>query len=250
MSNTTGGNKLQSTPWATERKIRLNAAIPATSTIYYAGQAAGRDAAGNMVQMDDTAPAEFLGILEELVRTQVDPIDVLGDKTFVVSQPQLFVALIAAAAPGDEGRKVYWKFNNEVSYSPGASGNLAGQVWLVKDSTHVEVLPPWMLADLLGAKALQTLPALAIVTLTKFDTGKTWIAPAGTPQQVILPAAAKCGSGDAIAFVNAGALNNLVTIKAAGADTINGAATFAMATAQYSKVTMQADGVSAWYVTG
>lgn len=253
MANTTGGDKLQLHPWTAERQLRLPAAIPSASTTFYAGQAVGRDLSGNMVQMDDTARADFLGILEEFIRVTVDTTDTVqqnglqGDKMFTVTVPQTITALIAAAAAGDEGRKVYWKYNNEVSYSAGSFGNLAGQVWFVKDATHVTFLPPWLLADYSGAKAIISLSGAGpTITLTKFDIGKTLLIPAAAPITCVLPAVAKCGSGDTITIVNTGSGSQVITLDGNAAELINGATTLAMSGTQYTAVTLQTDG-SAWY---
>lgn len=253
MANTTGGNKVFITPWTTSRFLRIPAAIPGSSITYYAGQAVGRDASGNMTQMDDTLKAEFIGILVDIVRTTVDPTDqvqvngLVGDKEFDIAQPQAFMALIASAAAGDEGRKVYWKFNNEVSYVPGTNGNLAGIVQFVKDSTHVLVLPPWMMADFNGSRCVLTLgPAVTAYTMTKFDSGKAINTQATVPQSIFLPPLATMGNGDVITFVATGAANAQVSLKPAlgMADTINGAASLLMGLAQYSRAQLMADTVN------
>jgi hypothetical protein len=257
MPNTTGNDRPQVTPWVTNRSLKIPAATPATSTIFYGNQAIGRNAQGNAVQCDDTAKVQFVGFLEEYIRIQVDPIDnvqingLQGDKMFEVLQPLMFKALVPLATVGqDEGRKVYWQFNNQVSFSPGNSGNLAGQVWFVNDPTHVTVLPPWMLADLLGAPAILTLPTTGVQTLTKFDTGKTfWCAPA-TAQSITLPLATQCGSGDSLLFVNVGTTNIGPTLLPSGTNTINGLSSFAVSTAQWGRAIFQTDGVSQWVQVG
>lgn len=256
MPNTVGGDRLQFTPWTTDPTLRLPAAPPAVSTIFYAAQAIGRDVNGNMVQMDDTQKAEFIGVLADFVRVQVDPIDTVsvngltGDKVFDVIQPVRLKAKIVAAAGGDEGRKLYWLFNNEVSYSPGVSGNFAGTVWHVPDATHVEFLPPWMIADFNGAKGMLPLAAgAATITLTKFDAGKSFNVQATVAQTIVLPPVAKLGSGDTLVFVYTGSTGRQVTIQGSGSDLVNGAATFLMGVTQYSRVTLQTDGVQ-WLQIG
>lgn len=255
MANTTGGDKVFVTPWTTDTSLRLPAAIPAASTTFYAGQAMMRDASGNLIQCDDTVKGEFVGIQMDIVRTTVDPTDqvqvngLIGDKMFDVVQCQLFTALIAAAAAGDEGKKVYWLYNNQVSYSPGTNGNYAGTVWLVKDSTHVVVRPPWTETPTSGGKrSVMTLGAAAAsVTLTKFDVNRTFLSPATVAQTVNLPDATKCSPGDQMSFVYTGAGGVQVTLDGSGAQTINGAATYALGLVQYSAVTIETDGAN-WYV--
>jgi hypothetical protein len=254
MANTTGGDKLFVVPWTTDRHLKIPAAIPAATTIYYSGQAVGRNASGNMVQMDDTAKAEFIGVLDDLVRTQVDTTDLvqtnglLGDKMFVVDQPQLITALISSAVAGDEGRKVFWLYNNQVSYLPGASCNYAGTVWFVKDSTHVTILPPWMPSTTGGSnKGQYTTAATGPVTLTKWDVNKDVLMPLTSGAVINLPAAASVGPGDSLAFINLSANSSVPTLTAAGSDTINGAATVAMSGVQYAALTLRSNGVNTWY---
>lgn len=262
MANTQGSDKTQITLWTTDRQLHIPAAIPATSTIFYAAQAVGRDINDNMTQMDDTAPRQFCGFLIDMVRTQVDPIDTIqtngltGDKEFDIIQPQEFTVLIASAVAGDSNRNVYWKFNNEVSYSPGASGNLAGQVWFVKDSTHVCVVPPWMLCDLFGSAAVQTLSGTTSpLTLTKFDTGKTFLLPSTVSQTINLPSAGKLGSGNQLIFIQTGTSSSVVTFVPNGTDVINStagwaAASFALGASRGSRLVLETDGISNWYQVG
>ena len=254
MANTTGGDKIFTTPWTTDRMLKIPAAIPASSTTFYAGQAVGRNASGNMVQMDDTAKSEFLGILQDLVRTTVDTTDavqtngLLGDKMFMIEQPQLYTALIASAAAGDEGRKVFWLYNNQVSYTPGTNANFAGWVWFVRDSTHVTILPPWMSHVTAGGnKGQYTTAATGTVTLTKWDINKDILMPLTAGTTINLPAANSVGPGDSMTFINLSSNTSVPTLTAAGADTINGAATLAMSSVQYASLTLRSNGVSAWY---
>jgi hypothetical protein len=249
LSNTTGGDKVFSTPWTTDRMLKMSNAVPAVNTTFYAGQAVGRDGSGNMVQMDDTAKAEFVGILVDAVRTTVLSDDAVGDKLFMTEQPQQFTAKISGAAAGDEGRKVYWLYNNEVSYSAGASGNLAGHVWHVKDSTHVTVLPPWIThATAGGDKAVISRAATGTATLTKFDANKVVLMPLTSSATTTLPSAATLSPGDRITLVNTSANSSTPTVAPAGSDTINGAASYTQSTTQYATAVFRTDGSSKWYV--
>lgn len=258
MANTTGSDKQQITPWDAHLLHRLPAAPPATSTIFYAAQACGRDVNGNMIQCDDTQRLEFLGFLVDIIRVQVDPVDVVqnngisGDKEFDVVKPSRFTAYITAAAPGDEGKKVYWKFNNQVSYGPADSlvnYNYAGTVEKVINATTIIVTPPWI-DRALGAGAVRSNQALsgsAGTTLTKWDVNRTFQVPAAAALTVTLPPVAKCSPGDRITFVNTGTGAQQVTLSGNGAN-INGAATStALGTAQYSKLTVETDGTQ-WLI--
>lgn len=259
MANTTGQNKLAVTPWTTDTVARLPAATPAAATTFYAAQAVMRDVSGNIVQCDDTIKGEFIGVLVDFVRTQVDTTNtvqvngLVGDAMFDAIQPQEFTALIAAAAAGDEGKRVYWLYNNQVSYSPGTNGNYAGTVWLVKDSTHVVVRPPWVTRGIGPGGAVNSTITLAAgsaaIALTKWDVNRTFLTGATLPQMITLPPVASCSPGDRITFIYTAAGGFQVTIDGSGAETVNGAATVAMGVAQYSRMTVETDG-TAWYIIG
>src|SRR4051812_17064352 len=123
MANSTGNDRLYTSPWNQQYFLKLPAAIPAASTTFYSATLVGRDASGNLVQADDTAKFELVGVLQDVIRTTVDPSDTVqanglrGDKMMLVERPLTYVAKIAAAAAGDEQRKVFVKFNNEVQYT-------------------------------------------------------------------------------------------------------------------------------------
>lgn len=255
MANTTGGDKVFVVPWTTDRMLKIPGATPASNLTIYGGQAVGRDASGNMVQMDDTAKAEFLGFCTDVIRQTILTDATVttngrdGDYMFLVEQPQMFTALIASAAAGDEGRKVYWLYNNQVSYSPGNSANFAGYVWFVKDSTHVTVLPPWLGSVTGGGDlALFSRAATGTVALTKWDVNKVILMPLTAGATTTLPPAAACSPGDIVRLINTSANSSIPTIAAAGSDTINGAATYTQSTSQYAGASFRTDGVSKWYV--
>lgn len=251
MANTAGGDKIKANPWAIDQYVRLPWGPPAASVTVYAGQAVLRDGNGNLSQCDDTGKGEFVGIVRAFVRSDVNPADLVqtnglaGDKQFDIEQPRKFNALIAAAAAGDEGRKVYWKFNNEVSYSPGTNGNYAGWVWQVLDATHVIVACPWLDRPVGGGmKSNLALSATAAtVTLTKWDVNRTFQLPATANQTVVLPPVAKCSSGDRLCFIYTGTLLRQMTLQGNAAELINGANTLLLGTAQYSRATVETDGV-------
>ncbi len=239
--------------WLTEPQLDgplSNFTIPAAAISYFDGQALGRDASGTIVQMDDTLKAEFVGFETDVIAASltVNPTDTIGDKRAHIHRPYAFVALIAAAAAGDEGKRVFWKFNNEVSYST-AQCNLAGTVLGVLDTTHVLVLCPWLRGYTQGGDTgVYTTAAAAGTTLTKWDANKVILMPLTSSEAITLPAAAALSPGDKITFINTSANTSTPTLTAAGADTINGAATYAQSTTQYAVAVLRSDGVSAWYV--
>ena len=253
MSNTTGQDRIAVTPWDAGRVSRLPSAIPAANFTMYGGQAIMRDGSGNLIQCDDTAKGEFVGVTVDILRVLVETTDTIqtngftGDKMFDVVQPILMKVLIAAAAGGDEGRKVYWKYNNEVSYSDGSFGNYAGTVWQVTDATHVFVVPPWLDKSRVGSVAWLDVADSAI-TLSKFDLGKTVRQSPTAARTITLPPVAQTSPGDRIAFFKANAAANQITIAGNAAKQINGSNTStALATSQYAKLTIESDG-AAWFI--
>ena len=257
MPNMTGGNKVLMTPWDDQRALRIPFEIPGISTIYYPGQGLLRDANGNAFQCDDTAKGEFIGIYMDVVRPQVDPTDtiqtngVLGDKLAIdIYQPLMFEAMIAAAAAGDEGRSVYWLYNNQVQYSVGVNGNYAGKVWYVKDSTHVLVTPPWVYSLFKAAyQSSMTVPTtLTSLALTKWDVNRTFkLNPLSGALTTLLPPITNTSPGDRISFIYIGAGAVVCTISG-GSININGSTTTTVGTAQYSHITVESDGVQWWLV--
>lgn len=240
--------------WTTEPQLQGplgNYTIPNSgSSTFYDGQALGRDASGTIVQMDDTAKAEFVGFETDVISSSlvVNSTDSLGDKRAHIHRPYAFVALIAAAAAGDEGRKVYWLYNNQVAYSTTQS-NFAGTVLGVVDSTHVLVLAPWLRGLTEGGdKGIFSAAAAAGTTLTKWDANKVILMPLTSSEAITLPAAAKLSPGDKITFINTSSNSSTPTLTAAGADTINGSATYAQSTTQYAVAVLRTDGVSKWFV--
>ena len=246
-ANTTGDDKLEVVPWNESPTVRAPAATPAANLTFYSGQAVGRDSSGNIVQMDDTAAAEFVGILNNLPRQTVGTDatvatnGVSGDFQFIIERPLAFKAKIAAAAGGDEGRKVFWKYNNEVSYNSGTFGNFAGEVVQVLEATRVIVQCPWACFYNRGANTgSRTLAATGAQTLTKFDINKI-IVFRGSPsdQAVTLPAIATVSPGDTLTFVNAVGTQKAV-FTPSGSDLINGAnSTVNGSTAQWAVNTLR-----------
>lgn len=95
-----------------------------------------------------------------------------------------------------------------------------------------------------------------IVTLSKAATQTTgftldgsatlWPASAGSAFAATLPLASTC-AGRIYTIKKIDASGNAVTVTASGADTIDGAATKALS-AQWKYITIQSDGVSAWWI--
>lgn len=239
--------------WTVEPQLDgplANFTIPAAATTFYDGQAIGRDASGTLVQMDDTLKAEFVGFETDVIASSltVNPTDTLGDKRAHIHRPYAFVALIAAAAAGDEGKKVYWLYNNQVAYTS-TNENLAGTVLGVIDTTHVLVLAPWCRAITQGGlQGTYTGATNTTVTLTKWDVNRLVIAPLQNPGATyILPQASKCSPGDEIRFIQTTSGKTLTVQTALTTEQVNGATQLTLATTQYTAARLVTDGVTSWY---
>lgn len=151
MANTTGSNTPKQHPWTAELFLHnMNLAIPGSDTQFYNNQALGRNSSGNVIQMDDTASATFVGFAANGFQRSnilVAATDTLGDKLIDVARPQAYEAIITTVAGTDVGARVYWKYNNQVDLTAGTFGNFAGKILrVVTTGTPGKVLvsPPWM----------------------------------------------------------------------------------------------------------
>jgi hypothetical protein len=256
--NVTGGDKQHFATWAQDLEEVLPAATPASSIIFYGSQAVGGDINDNLTQCDDTARVEFLGFLVDIIREQVDPTALVqvngiqGDFEFKVQRPSRFEAYCAGAQPGCRGQKVYWLFNNQVAFTGLANYNYAGTIEKVINPNAsipiVVVNPPWCERVLGGGavRSAQSLSGSLSVTLTKWDVNRSFYVPATVAVTITLPLMAKCSPGDRITFLNTGSGGFALTINGNGS-LINGASTFSVGSAQYSKATLETDAVSGWF---
>jgi hypothetical protein len=136
MANPTAQVQTTTTPWTGEVHKR---GLAATAATYYTGEMIGLDSSGNAVKCDDAAATLFDGLVANSVPVTVESTDSAGDKKVDVQRPRWFRMKIASAAAGDEGKLVYAKYSNEVSYAPGTYGTVIGRVVQVISSTEVEV---------------------------------------------------------------------------------------------------------------
>ncbi len=231
-------------------------AIPVSgSIIFYDGQAIGRNKLGQLVQCDDTAAVEFVGILTDVAApgyTTIQSTDTLGQWWGKVVRDYCFKVKLANAAKGMEGLKVFWKYNNEVALTGTSFANYAGTILNIEVAAvagYVWVLAPW-LEGTFGSndRGIITTAAAAGTTLTKFDVNKLIIMPLTSSEAITLPAASATSPGDRMTFINTSANTSTPTLTPAGGDTINGAASYAQSTTQYSVAVLRSDGISAWYV--
>lgn len=245
--------------WTVEPQLDgplANFTIPGSGSItFFDGQAVGRDASGGIVQMDDTLKAEFVGFETDVIASAltVQSTDTLGDKKAHIHRPLAFVALIASAAAGQEGQKVYWLYNNQVAYTS-TNQNLAGTVLGVLDSTHVLVLAPWVRAVtqgglngiFIGPPTSSGSPNSTLAVLTKWDVNKLIVAPLTAASTYTLPLSTTVSPGDEIRFIQTSA--SQLTISPTSPDHINGSGTGpTLAAAAYTAARLITDGNGNWY---
>lgn len=129
MANPTAGVPVSTTPYEDNKTIRD---LAATAQTYYIGEAIGLNSSGNATKCDDAAALLFDGIAAGYTsgpRVTVDSGDSAGDKFVVAQRPRYaVVSIVETPAKGDEGRPVWWKFSNQVSYFAGTNKNFAGYV--------------------------------------------------------------------------------------------------------------------------
>lgn len=255
MPNTSGlTGKIQITPWTTDRKLELGCETVSLTTTYYDGQAVGRDANGNMVQMDDTAKCEFIGILQSVVDNQiVNTTDVVGQTIFRVLQPLMFIANTSfTATAGMEGQKVYFQYNETLSLTGLTNWNLAGYIWQVISTSQVVVIPPWLSRVFGGSRvALQTGSATGTMTTTKYDVNRDYLMPITGNVTVTLALSTTCSPGDDIGFIKSTSNADSITFVVQGADSINASTpSTGSVTTQWHKNVVETDGSGNWYYLG
>ena len=164
--------------------------LAATAQTYYVGEMIGLNVSGYATKYDDTAALKFVGINAESARIIVDSDDAAGAKLINTDRPPLLMMLIASAAIGDEGKKVYAKYSNEVQYTDGTYANYVGTVLWVQDSTHVVIAPFWSPFHAMGGSYNGTIAAAATgtTTLTECDVNKIVHVPNTAAVTIALPA--------------------------------------------------------------
>ncbi len=243
--------QVQSAPWTTDTSIHEMGADTVSSTyVLVTGVFVGRSVNGLAVQIDDTAKAELAGLSDTIAEYTMTSSDAASDRSFKeVWQPKLMTAAIASAAVGDEGKKVYVKYNNEVMYTTGAKGNLAGRVWQVVDSTHVTFTPPWLrhMADG-DAQGMDTFPVTGAATLTKQDVNTVFTSAHTGNTSISLPVSTKCSPGDFLEVIKVSSNTFTTAFVVQGSDSLNLATSnVTSATTQFGVTKLRTDGNGNWY---
>lgn len=140
MANATARVPMATTPWGDDKIFRQPADVTKT---FYPGMMIARNSSGLAVSCDDTSNISFDGINSATVNIFVTSGD--GSSADIahlipVERPWRFVMQIAAAAAGDEGKKLYAVDDNHVGYSS-VNSILVGWVDQVLSATLVLVNP-------------------------------------------------------------------------------------------------------------
>src|SRR5579864_71483 len=137
MANATAPVPSFTTPYQDDR-VRRPIGSGDTGT-YYPMAMIALDGSGNVAKCDNTAGLKFDGVCAEDAATTYNSSVV---HKLSVEKPRWFMAAIASAVAGDEGKPVYASFDNTVSYSTTNSIQV-GWVEQVLDATHVLIRPMW-----------------------------------------------------------------------------------------------------------
>lgn len=141
MANATAKIPMTTTPWGDDKIRRAPTGVVQT---WYPGAMTAINSSGVAVKCDDTSGIQFDGIHHSTGRVNilVGDADECADpaKQILVKRPWRFTMKIASAAAGDEGKKVYALYDNEVAYST-SNSVLVGFVDKVLSSTLVLITP-------------------------------------------------------------------------------------------------------------
>jgi hypothetical protein len=224
------------------------------SEVPFRGSALALAADGFAELIDATSKGQpFAGFAEARVLAKDHPAVPADGDIVLPTRRGLFFALcpIANVAQDDVAhqRAVFMADDGTFDFDP--AGTLVGIVWELESAGNAIVL--CATAGHHGALGLEfrgtkTLAATGGQTLTTADLGKLILMPNTAAHALTLPAAADC-TGKKLVFKKTTAAAFAVTITGAGAETIDGANTFAACDAQYDTVTITSDG-TAWHITG
>ena len=235
----------------TSEHIKRSTETLSAETTFYPGAMIGVDTTGYYAKFDDTQSMVFAGLVREKEGDPVLPAGTAGDAALGLDivQPKRFQLAISSVAVTDINKKVYASDDQTgVLTNGGTYGNLVGTVVEVVASGIALVEPVY---DGVAAHArlhsAKTLAATGTQTLTKLDIGKTIFCPNTAAHTVNLPAVAGTQAGDRIHFVKTTSDAAAVTLDGDGAETIDGAATYAAIDAAYDCATLVSTG-SAWII--
>lgn len=166
-----------------------------------------------------------------------------------------FVAVIAGVTQADvvARRRVYASTDNDLSLTAEAGNTYIGDLvdmynqfggvtnGVVIEARTVHAMPPGLFSGL-GSSVVADAP----VTLTTQQLDSTIYMPNTAARTITLPAVASC-TGRCFTIVKTNAAAFAITLQGNAAENINGANTFASATAIYSVVSVRSDGTQ-WIV--
>ncbi|AWM35899.1 hypothetical protein GobsT_63690 [Gemmata obscuriglobus] len=216
-----------------------------TAQVFFPNAMIGLTAAGWADKMDDAAVKTFDGVLAS-ASTEVLAGGANGDVLLDVNQPRFITVAIAAAAPGDVGRRVYAVDDQTVAFAPGAFGNFVGRVAAVLSATAVVVEAHYFQAGGGGNSALLVLAGDGAVPVK----AGTVLLTKGTAAALTLAApAAGADDGKVLELVSTTAAAHVVTCAGVGfnAKGATGTATFGAARGNSFRVVAYQGN---WYADG
>lgn len=225
------------------------------SEIPFAGSALAFAQDGYAELVDATSKGQpFAGFALQRIESRDHPSSGAADGDVTAQAKRgLFLARLAISGVALDdvahGRAVYAQDDGTFSFDP--AGTLVGRVWAL-EATGIAIVV-CATAGHHGALGLRcssvkTLAATGTEALTTADLGKLILVANTAGKQIDLPAAADCtGRGFTIKKTGGGAF--ALTLDGSGAETIDGAATFAAVDANQDSVEIISDGTG-WHVIG
>lgn len=259
MSNPTVQVRSTLGPWENGCRRTLAQLASDTSRNYQTGQMLGRRSDGAVVDYDDTASLEFVGI-KLGIHTKVDSTDVNVLNEVEVWQGPFFgmplssgsagLALTGTGA-GAIGKLAYAVDSGTVTLDPSAVtyGNVVGRVvGVVSANPETYTGTSVLIAPIHSPRPGGARYITANTTLTAFDLNKTiYVANTGNIT-IMLPALALASPGDSVINfqkTTSGA-NTVITLDGNSAETVNGSATNANMTTQWDAITIKAHNGTNW----
>jgi hypothetical protein len=249
MTALTADSNIALTGGERDAAVRLQA-----SEVPFRGSALALSLAGFAEPVDATSKGQpFAGIAEARVLAKDHPaVPANGDIVLAARRGLFFAILVIAGVAQDDvahQRAVFAQDDGTYSFDP--VGTLVGIVWELESAGRAIVLCATAGhhgALGLRARGVKTLAATGNQTLTTGDLGKVILVPNTAALSIALPPAADCtGKGYIIKKTAAAAF--AATIDPDAAETIEGAATFALIDANYDVAEIVSDG-TAWHIVG
>lgn len=222
-----------------------------SSITFQTGEMIGRTGAGYAAKFDDSAPMEFLGVLDgiHLVYSSSDgvPKIVRVKRAYRLTIPlQTGTAGRADATNGAIGKLLYAYDSGKgiIDSSALTYANVIGRIVDIADSsTQPEALTSTVAVqvEMVHAKrsgGVRTLAATGNQTINNVDVGKLVIVPNTANLTLALPGVANVPLNGEITFFKSTSQANPITLDPNASETIDGSTTVATMDAQYDTITI------------